>query len=114
MSRIELGGVPDRSRSRAGEMRSGCGGKSLNIRRKSDEAGLTCGTGTLKITWGVLAEFFPEGEDADGFLDTTQGDMERVALLGLVKDAFQAVLEEVQFLQELVVLALLRFVRSNG
>jgi hypothetical protein len=61
-----------------------------------------------------LTEFFPEGEDAEGFLDTAQGDMERVALLGLVKDAFQAVLEEVKFLQELVVPELPVLVRDNG
>jgi len=47
-----------------------------------------------------LADFFPEGEDAEGFLDTAQGDVEGVVFLGLVKDAFEAVFKEVQFIQE--------------
>jgi hypothetical protein len=44
--------------------------------------------GDLEFTGGGVAESFPEGEDAEGFLDTAQGDMEGVALFGLVKDAF--------------------------
>jgi hypothetical protein len=47
-----------------------------------------------------LADFFPEGEDAEAFLDTAQGNVEGVVFLGLVKDAFQAEFEEVQFIQE--------------
>jgi len=47
-----------------------------------------------------LADFFPEGEDAEAFLDTAQGNVEGVVFLRLVKDAFQAEFEEVQFIQE--------------
>jgi hypothetical protein len=47
-----------------------------------------------------LADSFTEGEDAKGFLDTAQGDVEGMMVLGLVKDAFKAELKEVQFIQE--------------
>jgi hypothetical protein len=67
---------------------------------KSLMSGLPCGTQALKITWRGLADFFPEGEDAEGFLDTAQGDVEGVVVLGFVKDAFQAGFEEIQFIQE--------------
>jgi hypothetical protein len=53
-----------------------------------------------------LADSFPEGEDAEGFLDTAQGDVEGMMVLSLVKDAFQAGLKEVQFIQERGLMAL--------
>ena len=62
-----------------------------------------------------MADFFAEGEDADGFLDTAQGDVEGgVVVLGLVKDAFQAELEEVQLFQERGMKVLLVGVRRDG
>jgi hypothetical protein len=61
-----------------------------------------------------LTEFFAEGEDTEGFLDATQGDVEGVAVFGLVKDALQAELEEVQLIQERGLMVLLGFVRSDG
>jgi len=88
--------------------------KSLNIRRKSDVSDFGCGTGALKIAWLGLADFFAEGEDAEGFLDTAQGDVEGAAVLGILKNAFQAELEEVQFIQECGLMVLLGFVHSDG
>jgi hypothetical protein len=68
--------------------------------------GRGCGTGASELTEGGAADAFPEGEDAEGFLDTAEGDVEGMVFLGLVKDVFEAVLEEVQFIEELVVMAL--------
>jgi hypothetical protein len=70
--------------------------------------------GDMKRTLLGLADSFAEGEDAEGFLDTAQGDVEGVAVLGIVKDAFQAELEEVQLIQERGLMVLPGFVRSNG
>jgi len=86
----------------------------LNTRIKSDVCGLGCGTGALKITWLGLADSFAEGEDAEGFLDTAQGDVEGVAVFGLAEDAFQSELEEVQLIQERGLMVLPGFVRSHG
>jgi hypothetical protein len=47
-----------------------------------------------------VADFLPEGEDADGFLKTPQGDVERMGLFGFEKEAVQADLQEFQFFQE--------------
>ena len=58
-----------------------------------------------------MADFFPEGEDAEAFLDTAQGNVEGVVFLGLVKDAFQAEFEEVQFIQERGLMAVLGLIR---
>jgi len=63
---------------------------------------------------GGFTEPFPEGEDAEGFLDTAQGDVEGVAVLGFMKNVFQAVLEEVQLIQEDVVMALLGLAGAVG
>jgi len=56
----------------------------------------------LKISGRGFSDSFPKGKDAEAFLDTSQGDVEGVAFLGLMKDAFQAEIEEVQFIQERV------------
>jgi len=61
-----------------------------------------------------LADFFPKGKDAEGFLDTAQGNVEGVVFLGPVKDLFQAVFKEVQFIQERGVMVLLGFVDGIG
>jgi hypothetical protein len=61
-----------------------------------------------------LADFFPEGEDAEGFLDTAQGDVERVVLLGLMKDAFQAEFKEIQFIQARGLMGLVDLVSGGG
>jgi hypothetical protein len=61
-----------------------------------------------------LADSFPEGEDAEGFLDTAQGNVEGMMVLGLVKDAFQAGLKEVQFIQERGLMALPGLVGDVG
>jgi hypothetical protein len=47
-----------------------------------------------------VAEFLPEREDADGFLKTSQGDVEGTGLFGLAEEAVQADLQEFQFFQE--------------
>jgi hypothetical protein len=59
-----------------------------------------------------LADFFPEGEDAEAFLDTAEGNVEGVVFLGLVKDAFQAKFEEVQFIQERGLMSVLGLIRG--
>jgi hypothetical protein len=61
-----------------------------------------------------LADFFPEGEDAEGFLDTAERDVEGAVFLGLVKDAFQAVFIKVQFIQEGGVMVLAGLVGRGG
>ena len=47
-----------------------------------------------------VAEFLPEREDAEGFLQTPQGDVEGTVLFGLAEEAVQADLQEFQFIQQ--------------
>jgi hypothetical protein len=47
-----------------------------------------------------VAEFLPESEDAEGFLETAEGDVEGTGLFGLAEEAVQADLQEGQFFQE--------------
>jgi len=47
-----------------------------------------------------MADFLPEREDADGFLQTPEGDVEGTGLFGLAEEAVQADLQEFQFFQE--------------
>jgi hypothetical protein len=81
---------------------------------KSVVGGLRCGTGALKMTWQGLADFFPEDEDAEGFLNTAQGNVKRVAFFGFAQDAFQADLVQVQFIQEGGLMGLVDLVGGGG
>ena len=47
-----------------------------------------------------VADFLPEREDADGFLQTPEGDVEGMGPFGLAEEAVQADLQEFQFFQE--------------
>lgn len=47
-----------------------------------------------------MADFLPESEDADGFLETPEGDVEGMGHFGLAEEAVQADLQEFQFFQE--------------
>jgi hypothetical protein len=81
---------------------------------KSVLEGLRCGTGALKMTWPGLADFFPEGEDAEGFLNTAQGNVKGVAFFGFAKDAVQVDLVQVQFIQEGGLMGLAGLVGGGG
>ncbi len=47
------------------------------------------------------AEFLPEDEEAEGFLNAAQGDVEGVEIFGLAEEAVQAGLQEIQPIKEL-------------
>jgi hypothetical protein len=47
-----------------------------------------------------VADFLPEREDAEGFLETPEGDVEGMGLFGLAEEAVQADLQEFQFFQK--------------
>jgi hypothetical protein len=47
-----------------------------------------------------VANLFLEGQEADGLLDATEGDVEGVEVFGLAEDAMEAGLQEVQLVQE--------------
>jgi hypothetical protein len=59
------------------------------------------------------ADFLLKREDAEGFLQTSQGDVEGMRLFGLVVEAIQAELQEFQIFQELGYLGLLDLALLN-